>query len=72
VSAGQTLHAASLSATTVVEYLPAVQLMHVLLPAVEYFPDKHNVQTSDEIAPIIVEYLPASQDKQLKLLVTPV
>jgi hypothetical protein len=62
VSPGHALHAASLTATTLVEYLAAAQLVHVLFPAVEYFPKKHNVQSSDDIAPVIVEYLPASQD----------
>ncbi len=46
--------------------------MHVLFPAVEYFPFTQYVQTSDEIAPIIVEYLPVSQDTQKTLPVRPV
>jgi hypothetical protein len=61
------MHTASLVPPTAVEYLPAEQLRHMELAAVEYFPATQCVQSVDEVAPISVAYLPASHELQKKL-----
>jgi hypothetical protein len=59
---GHTIHAVPVVAPTVVEYVPAVQLVHVVLAvapvAVEYSPA---AQSAHAAVPVTILYLPATQ-----------
>ena len=59
--AGHGEHVAELPARSAVEYLPALQSEHSVLPVRAYLPDGHVIQTLEEFAPFTVAYFPASQ-----------
>jgi hypothetical protein len=59
-------------APTAVEYVPAVQDVHVDKPGVlPYVPDRHDVHVDIEVAPTAAEYVPAAQDVHVDIEVAP-
>jgi hypothetical protein len=68
----QLTHALLFGAPTVVEYVPAVQLAHIVAPADENDPATQEVHASDIFAPSMVENVPAKQLRQVALLGAPI
>jgi hypothetical protein len=51
----QSRHVVLDPAPTVVEYVPAPQLVQLVLPAAEYFPAEHSTHARLDTAPVVVE-----------------